>query len=144
MCDLLERYNKPTFTGYKAALKINGKFRSPATYIEYKVGPVPKYQNLQRFTSSYFINIHPHSFFNPTFNGYTGVFTSRYDAVSLLLSIYEKDRDNYQYDNFVLLKMKLGGILYNGWYVSGPIIAGTEILDIRQLDCELPQRITYV
>lgn len=80
MCQIVCEYNEnKSYRGYKYALKDkDGKYYSPVTGIEYKVGKVPELQYDDRdiVIDSSWVNVNSKgsSFYNPSYIGYTGVF----------------------------------------------------------------------
>ena len=139
MCNITKRLNKTTRkSGYKVALLIDGKYYSPATGVEYKVGKVPKCpeyndakMNMLNDMCNYFAvdNIHmrEHPAHNRLFNGMTAVFPQARGAYHLLISICRGTPHTT-----VLLKIK-GRCKATGHYTYSKISALHYILDVQEL-----------
>lgn len=145
MCDKTCDINDiQTFTGYKVAIKRrdkNGKVRyySPATGVEYKVGPVeiPKSQN--NYISVYFAGnlLNPKSApFRKELVGYTAVFVERHDAEILFYDILDGlFLTEYTNTDIVIVYMTIKEKLWKGVYrcMYAPVIAGKYISEIKEI-----------
>lgn len=91
MCDLLGVFEGKSFKGYKIAVEIEGKFYSPFTGIEYKVGKVPTVKIPEISWTAWKPNkimLNPH--WNKSYKGYTSLFRSLVDA-----QLYYSNKLNY-------------------------------------------------
>ena len=129
MCLFKEKYDESdTFTGYKVATKINGKYYSPYTGVEYKVGPVtPVIIGDKRLPNAVFpiIYLQP----NKDMYGYTAVFMASDDDHYLM----EPDDEDPDIENRVMLKMTISDTLYNGTVNIRKVILGKYIKSIEEI-----------
>ena len=141
MCDLRRNYIAPTATVYKVAIKNNstGKYYSPATGIEYKVGPVEvcdsyykACENVNR--SNYFRlgNIYDDNggAYTILMKGRTAGFVELEHAEYLRKNIAE---NKTKVINLVILKLQLSDSLMLGYYNMDDVIAGKYINSITEL-----------
>lgn len=96
MCSFDKEIKKKTqFTGYKVAVKRNGKYYSPITGIEYKPGLVKNPGILKDVDVGFeFVNVtNPYNpFYNEDYIGMTAVFSSKEAAKYLYDILCEPDR----------------------------------------------------
>ena len=157
MCKLLGKYiDSEEYVGYKVATECDGRYFSPATGVEYKVGPVPKLTNeternteaIYGFNPSFkdFMTLHSRRFFSSIFNGKTAVIKKESDAKKLFadvklglephsaVKLYLESHSPY---NIVLLKMKISGDLYEGETSlscdDAEVIAGNTIVSFEKV-----------
>ena len=130
MCTIIGKSKVKTATGYKVAIKTNGKYYSPYTLIEYKIGKVEKPDLKGRFKKEI-----PGNIFVEKMNGNTAIIKRKKDV----LSYFKKSGDvkyfqrKYGDINFALLKIKLTKILYEGDFTSYPTLIGSKILSIEEV-----------
>ena len=162
MCKILNRTRKKVFTGLKVAHKIGNRYYSPATGVEYKVGPVtPATKIIRSKTSSHWssqILNKDGNFFCKEMYGKTSVFKSLEDLTSIIHVLLQTE---------VILKMTISGGIWKaematGRYSSIPLrvntvaslkvntaasfkmnsqfietFAGTEILSMKETDLRI-------
>jgi len=141
MCKIVKTYDEPVVrTGYKVAIKIDGKYFSPATGVEYIVGPVPKcpdyspqYEEKITGICRYFAvkAILEGIFFDPTYNGNTGVFVLLGHARTLFGCICEYEHIG----TVVILEMSIM-CKYLCEYVKCGTYAGDQIISISEVPNE--------
>lgn len=139
MCNLIEPVLKSrSRVVYKVAIKINGRYYSPAMGHEYKVGDVPTLVEQFRLTN-YFINDILHDNFIELMKGRTARFIKCRDAIS-----FKNIINNYLTQGKpVVLRLRLSKELLEGsYYVADdnivetnykPVIAGKHIDSIKEL-----------
>jgi hypothetical protein len=125
MCTIISKSKRKSFTGYKVALKINGKYYSPATGVEYVVGDVPIPERIiEEYRDDCFVNvINPSSYCHrPGYMGHTAVFIRVVDKIMVS-----------RRSNAVLLKMKISGNMLNCEFREEDTIAGTHIDSFKEI-----------
>jgi len=115
MCKILNRTRKKVFTGLKVAHKIGNRYYSPATGVEYKVGPVtPTTKIIRSKTSGHWwssqILDKDGSFFCKEMYGKTSVFKSLEDLTSIIHVLLQSE---------VILKMTISGGIWKAEMVIG-------------------------
>jgi len=126
MCDIDNKTSKKTAVGYKAVIKIKGKYFSPSTGLEYKIGmKLPNMKVRKRnFDGDWANPLDDWYFYKPLMQGKTGVFRTITDC-----------KNSFTHNQpYHILKMTLGGEIYNGSYSRKPIYIGSEIIDIIDID----------
>lgn len=145
MCEnIYKAVNVKTFTGYKYALqhKKTGVLRSPATFVVYRPGKVPRPKNkvkIYKRDKSFDDTILDRNsdLFNKKMYGMTSVFSNIEDAIERV--IFEKSRYNDLPKNYfpVLIKMVISmqdkGDLFEGSYGSPTVYLGDHIDKIKVL-----------
>ena len=136
MCNLTDKIKDKTFTVYKVAREVDGRYYSPATGIEYTVGPVPvpKKQGSLSVQSGqrglfFFKNVldPAEAYFNPNMIGRTAGFIHPWDAQKEITHL-----KSYVFNvKFVILKMILSEDLMRGHYGGDPVVAGKHIDEIE-------------
>lgn len=124
MCTILRKTDKTEVTGYKAVIKIDGKFYSPFTGMEYTVGmTIPKMIKRGEIRYSEYENVLDEysNHYNKEMQGKTGVFKS-----------IRQCREYADSSGFTMLEMKLGGVIYDGRFDEDHTYIGTEILEIKE------------
>lgn len=141
MCKVLNKFEgKETFTGYKLVLKIDGEYYSPSTGLKYEVGmKIPKMKKRGENIDGTWANpLSDGIFYEPLMQGKTSVLDYKIDAIRLLNDVDEYSE--YKHDDYVILKMTIGGDMYKGRlnyssefkdYVAYTVI-GSEILEIEE------------
>lgn len=129
MCQLSDTpLKRKQFTGYKVAVKKNGKYYSPAMGFEYKVGKVPKIRKQKRI-GNYFndciLNKSELSPFKENMVGRTSVFVIKDCRKIRILKKGIKDN--------VILKITIKKDLLKGFYDGCSVIAGKEITKITEI-----------
>lgn len=140
-------------SGYKVAIKNKetGKYYSPATFIEYKKGEIPKlkYSTIRGYIErrSKFLAGHPafgEFYFNDNFclkggQGYaenmagkTAIFSSSNDAIELKDNIEFTTQLLPEYE-YVILKMSISGDMYYGSYNCSNVYIGTRIEKLEEV-----------
>lgn len=138
MCKILNKTRRKSFTGFKVAHKIGNRYYSPATGVEYKVGPVtPATGIIQSRTSgggnwsSHILN-EDSSFFCKEMYGKTSVFKSLEDLANTIYELFK---------NEVVLKMTISGGIWETEMIttslnrttgSVKMFAGTKILSMKE------------
>jgi hypothetical protein len=129
MCVIEERVRFKTVKGYKVAVKHNGKYYSPATGIQYKVGPVKIPTRKGKRATSYFNEI-----LKPTsdshisrYAGFTAIFTDLFDASRLRVNMQEHFEDDELSNSIIVLEMILSDGLHHGRYRHGRVYLGKHI-----------------
>jgi len=139
MCHLKERYKRKTVTGWKVAIHENGKLLSPATLIEYKVGPVTsreysKELEVKRFGEycQYFyfglLDQRDSCAFSTKMTGRTAVFTEKINAVSFFKVLEKRTNEDKK---LVLIRVTLSGDLLKGKYDWSEVVAGKHIDKVK-------------
>ena len=145
MCKIVNVLKKAVQrTGFKVALKINGRYYSPATGVEYKKGKVPMCPDYDEDTIEYLLRLCNYFSINRiftkpdsehsrrschlvNFNGNTTVFKNISDTIELLRYVLHcTDHE------VVILKMALWGRI-NGTYQEDPVFAGFRIIKMKQI-----------
>ncbi len=130
MCEINKKTRKKTAIGYKAVLKIKGRYYSPSTGLEYKIGmKLPNMKVRKRKFDDDWANPLDVDdwFYNELMQGKTGVFET-------IEGCKHSVRNNQPYH---ILKMTLGGVIYNGvfgMFNKTPLYIGSEIIDIEDLN----------
>ena len=139
MCELINKYNKETFTGYKIVYKKGNRYFSPVVPgVEYKEGEnikgvsredMLKMKNAVHENSYWVVPATiaedkiSGSFYEPNMFGKTAVFQHHYDAMNVSHQRFE-----------TIVKMTIGGNLMIGRYnYHCNIIAGSKIIKIEEL-----------
>jgi hypothetical protein len=128
MCEIKEKTRLKTFTGYKVVIKKDGKYYSPSTGLEYKVGmKLPHLQERNEIFDTWAWG-NPLSkdgvWYKPEMQGKTAVFKNLRPCVTSIAC-------NRAF-NHVILKMTIGGEIYNGSFSYNELRIGTEIVDIKE------------
>lgn len=139
MCEITRTLDKPiVVTGYKVAVKENGKYYSPATGVMYETGRVPKCPELTKdllkrlkkrnnyFRFLYIIPING-NFHNSKFNGNTALFKSR-DTADRLKRDMQRLNVNCE---IVVLMMNMSCTMQGIYY--GEVYIGNVILSIEEV-----------
>jgi len=126
MCTIISKSKRKSFTGYKVALKIDGKYYSPATGVEYVVGdvPIPDCIN-EEYRDDWFDDVlNPEEYSHKVeYKGHTAVFKKKIiTEVVSDLSIA------------ALLKMKISGDMLNCEYANLKVIAGSRIDSFKEVE----------
>jgi len=129
MCIITGRSKVKTATGYKVAVKRDGKYYSFWTNMEYKSGIIDAV-----YVTLYYVTK------NDLMQGQTGVFTNKKHA-----KLYLNDNNANRFEpksnsQLVLLEMKLGNIKYKsvitplvkGHYARANVLIGSKILSIEE------------
>ena len=128
MCKIKEKADLKEFTGYKVALKVDGKYYSPATGIEYKLGPVTVATEKGKYIDCCFEDnlLNPESrIFNNAMHGNTALFEDKQGALRLM-SVMNRDF------LIVILKMTLSDLTYYGEYLGYRVILGKNIVQLSE------------
>jgi len=137
MCTITGTCNLKEFTGYKVALKINGKYYSPVTGMEYTLGKIkpPKRIRKNFIVEGWFVNVlqkkeHAHK---KEMVGNTAVFINKKDAKN-----FRKDLKFWGLGfpgddiNLVILKMTLQNIVFDGMYGFDKVRIGSTIKSMKE------------
>ncbi len=132
MCNLKTRYRKQKqFVGYKVAVHVDGKFYSPATGIEYKIGKVeiPNEINMKYATGAFEDNLlcPRRPYFNTNMIGRTAAFEYIGDARGLFNDILPMDMT----DDLKIIQITLSRSLMKGNYDGENVVAGKYIESIK-------------
>ena len=137
MCDLHTKSRRKQFTGYKvvAKHKETGNYYSIAMGFQYKIGKVPIVEEQKQIGNAFCNTIlHPlHVGWRNEMMGRTAVFTKLYQACGKRNDIYGNmhNRDLDVYD-IIIIKMTLRDSLMNGEYGWRDIVAGKEIVEMKE------------
>jgi hypothetical protein len=135
MCTLTDNINNIyTVRGYKIVLKIEDKYFSPTTGIEYKVGQVtiPTYQNNIIGDISSEILDKRSIAYNEHMVGRTCVLLDHEDAKNILE--YWKGSCKIEYlDNLIIVSMAIGDELMFGGYGVKNVVGGKYIYGIDEI-----------
>lgn len=127
MCTVLDKRSGKTFTGYKVVTKIKGRYYSPFSGYCYKKGPLPSLKCTPRNAARDFVDstyaIFHSMFYTTKMHGKSGVLVTLADA-ELIVS---KNKDT-------ILKMTVGGDLYDGEFDDFKTVIGTEIIDFEEVE----------
>ena len=122
MCILIRKTRKKSVTGYKIALKIKGRYYSPAAGIEYKVGPVKGVTKAGKNALEEWSWV-----FNPA----EGFYSSRYFGKTAVYLSPERLKANIKESwhryGACLLKMTISGDIWETDYSLGKTFAGDHI-----------------
>jgi hypothetical protein len=136
MCNIIAKSLKQNIIGYKVALKINNKFYSPVTGIEYKIGNVeiPTKYGENNIKDDLYMNdvLNPNDFaHDPAYAGKTAIFEVEQDGLYKLDEW--KGRLSQKLSNKLqLIRMALSGDLYTGDYGLSSVYLGTAIDSIEE------------
>ena len=132
MCKLIKKIKKKSITGYKAAYKINGKYYSPWTGVNYQLGKVKGTKKPLKYAeeTASFILKPGDDFNNPTYFGKTAVFEEKEGAKKEVKNhkVFEKyDSDDSEH-SCIILKMIISGEIWETKYDKDyKTFAGTNI-----------------
>ena len=136
MCIRIGRkLNKENYTGYKAVVKVGGRYYSPATGVEYipgqKIQGTYKFlKNVKKFwRKNNILNPKETSFINNYF-GKTAVWCFKKDIQYFL----EKHSYNYPEDKFTIVKITLSTNLRRGKLVFDGVVVGEKIIKIEEVN----------
>lgn len=141
MCKLIKKTRRKSFTGYKIAFKKDGKYYSPATGIEYKIGDVPHCPRLKPLAVKLgifdedLLNSRYH-LYEPGMQGKTSVLKYRAQAVKLQRAC---QKNSNVIGLFCLLIMTVSGEIWEGEFsfsykdLDRPIFAGTHIDSMEEV-----------
>jgi hypothetical protein len=129
MCVIEGDLEVPVVSGYKVAVvsKTTGKFYSPATGIEYKVGPVETPNTLGVMAVSIFFHnvLNPaEPANNPSYEGFTAVFE---DVLAAEWLHEDMKLNSISRNKIVILKMTLSQNLKHGTYSHSKVFLGKHI-----------------
>jgi hypothetical protein len=139
MCEIYERFREEeAVTGYKVAVQYDGKYYSPATGIEYKVGPVEipiESSYRSEMSVSYFTNVaDPASASHISdYKGFTAIFEDYHEAIGLCVRIrrtqntFNALRSFNESKHILVLKMTLSNDLHYGKYCLQRVLLGKHI-----------------
>lgn len=130
MCTITKKLKKEKIaTGYKLVLKFGRSYYSPATGLKYTVGmeiPIMKKVKTSKVDGNWPNPLHKYSVsYEERMQGYTGVFANLRD----LKDSYLKLSPDF---NYTIIKIKLGGIKYEGELKNKKTYIGNKILDIEE------------
>lgn len=128
MCDLIYKCDEEEVTGYKVAVKIDDKYFSPATGLEYKVGPIPLQFKYQKHVAD-FVNVldENNECYNTNMTGRTCVFRD-------LESAKHKQNKWYSFYELIILKMTISNDLLSGYYSTSEVYGGKNIVSMEELN----------
>jgi hypothetical protein len=137
MCNIVGKINKRSrATVYKVACKKDGKYYSPATGIEYKLGNVTIPESQIRLTYNFIDNILKGWAFEPVMVGRTAGYIDKNDAF-----IHKNELLGWYRDttfDIVVIKLVLSTGLYAGEYMVdktlSPVILGKKIQYIKEIN----------
>jgi len=123
MCKIGKKINISKAVGYKAVIKMDGKYYSPSTGLEYVIGmTLPSLKRRLPTADKEWSNPldEDYCFYEPLMQGKTGIFKTLEDCIQTF-------RDNKPYH---ILQMTLGGDMYEGRFNGCDIFIGSVIIDI--------------
>jgi len=131
MCTITGTCNLKEFTGYKVALKINGKYYSPVTGMEYTLGKIKPPETIRKnYTVEGFANVLQNT--NPAHErrmvGNTAVFINKKNAKNFRKNL----RFWYNDARSVILKMTLQNIMFDGIYEFDKVRIGSTIKSFKE------------
>lgn len=147
MCNITKEY-KPGYhaqVGYKVAVqKPDGKYYSPFTGVEYKVGKVaqPDYnKDVEKIpiVCDVIGGKNNNSFYQDRYVGCTAIFINKSEAVENMIGLKHRLDDRGIPIKLVMLEFKLSGIKYKGTYefgediISAPVFMGTRISSMKKI-----------
>lgn len=118
-----------SFTGYKRVLKIEGRYFSPATGVEYVEGQdIPKPRRFRHRITEQYIFAPPLNMISKKGFCFTKHLVGK-------TSVYERDCDAIRDKNDLetIVEMTISGGLIKGYYGYSNIIAGNHIEKIKEL-----------
>lgn len=142
MCEITQRLNDneiPEKTGYKVAIKLEDKYFSPATGVEYKVGLVEVGDRFKHFIKHQIyrsdILIPSSSAYKEEYVGQTAVFDdlARATALKIKFAEYNEYYAPSLVQHIVILKMTLSNIKFKGTYNDSSVWMGSVIKEIEEL-----------
>lgn len=131
MCKIIGETKRKSVTGYKAVLRIGKNIYSPATGLKYIVGmripKMKKKRKLAEYSWVDFLNVNSDTY-SPKMQGRTAIFKNLKDI---------KNHPNFETailnGTYEVVKMTLGGEIFEGTYASKPTFVGSEILEIQTI-----------
>jgi len=132
MCTITGTCNLKEFTGYKVALKINGKYYSPVTGMEYTLGKIKPPKTIYK---------------NYTVEGFADVLENTDPAHerrmigNIAVFVYEKDAEHFRKHLMfwhlttkpvIILKMTLQNVIFKGEYLYRKVRIGSTIKSIKE------------
>lgn len=132
MCKLVEDFkdlNILAYTGYKVAIRIDGKYYSPVTGIEYKIGPVEIPEKIEMLCYD-FVDVLRKDYpaYQENMVGRTCVLTDYDSALK-----FSKEIIVHNEGSVVILKMCVSKDLMVGYYCNCLVVGGKEILFMREI-----------
>ena len=129
MCIILEKLSQK----YKVAIKIYGKYYSPATGIEYKYGDVEITTTKHHKMDNYFVDVMDETELchNKELTGFTSVFIDKETAIRF--RDYSMSWTTCPHHR-VIVKMKIISDLHHGFYSGNDVILGKKILSVEQIN----------
>ena len=133
MCKLAENFKEldiSEYVGYKVAIKIDNKYYSPVTGIEYKVGPVEIPETSKPLCSGFVDVLNKNSIaYEESMIGRTCVLTDYNSATK-----FKYNTECFKYPgNLVILRFGVCKDLMIGFYNNCLVVGGKEILFMREI-----------
>jgi hypothetical protein len=132
MCKLLKKTRKKTFTGYKVALKVNGKYYSCWSGMRYTLGPVKGMKRTGKYSSRIlsFVMHRDDVCHNPNYFGKTAVLGILEDVLNerILFKTHYVSQDLI----IVILEMTISGPIWLTNY-KHECYAGTNIISFKEI-----------
>lgn len=136
MCNLTDVYPEKSFTGYKVAIKRDGKYYSPAMGVEYKEGEDVIIPEKQKGLSFYVNDIlNPEQpYYNDKMTGRTAVFLDEKTATSYRDRMESELSDYKDEVELCVIKITLSKELMSGYAIfAGEVVAGKHIDKIEEV-----------
>jgi len=139
MCNITKKISKHQAIGYKVVIYKNGRFYSPHTGMEYKVGKIKQLNKARKnklFPSDITdVDCRGHE---PRMVGLTGIIMSMRKAMNLVnefqfVSFMENNESTKNLPRLVVVQMKLKDIRYQASFCKAVTLLGSEITEITML-----------
>jgi len=132
MCDIKEEIEETTATGYKFVIKKRGRFYSPSTGIEYKLGKMPNIRKSRPMADGCWVDpfdkIAAIGVFEPRMKGNTAIFEEEYLCRDIG---FRCGNSRYPY---VIIKITLSKVKYIGSFAGGKTFIGSVIESIEEVE----------
>ena len=137
MCKLIRKTKRKSFTGYKIALKIGGKYYSPFSGITYKPGPVPVARKPRKYAFNGHVLNPGEYFYLESFHGKTQVCKTLVITkgnMKIMANDFGKQLNKNLYKQpLVILEMKISGEIWESHWAGDSTFAGTHIDSMEEV-----------